>query len=221
MHRRLIWVAVLAMICLAVSGVANADSQNLQLGCSSITCVTGGSIITTGSLAAGDKLTITGDHTTNGEFWIAVYTPVGTSGGNFNSTTPGGNSAVIWQSGVLTSAGDDDSGGNDHNYGSSVNMEGLAGTGATAFNVTDIDIGLISCPTGPPCTFNFALPAGPSYVPGTIIVGFTEDPTGNIVADTPWSESLISGVTSAPEPTTLGLLGLGLLGLPFVRRRQS
>lgn len=214
MPRQVMWVAILTAMSLGLPGVAKADSQNLQLGCVSITCATGGSIITTATLAAGDVLSVTGNSTTDGEFFLAVYIPVGTSGGNFNSTN--GSSAEIWDFGVLSSPTDNDTGGNDHNYGSSVSMESLAGTAATAFNVFDIDTGLVlSCPQGPPCTTDFTLPAG-SYPLGTILVGFVEDSNRNVIADTPWSESLIA----IPEPSTLGMLGFGLLTFVGIAQRK-
>lgn len=166
----------LGVIYLFFSGAAKADTQNIQLGCVSVTCVSNGSILTTQDLT-GATLSVTGNSTTTGELFIAVFVPV-SSGGNF--TLAGGNSTQVWS--VLGEAG-----GNDHTYGSSIGVDPIANS-VTGFLVTDYSIGSFSCMQGPPCTLDFTLPGAVGALPvGAMIVAFTEDANGNVVASTAWS----------------------------------
>jgi hypothetical protein len=79
--------AVLAASTFLFAGAAKADTQNIQLGCVSVTCVSNGSILTTQSLT-GAQLDLTGNSNAAGELFIAIYVPVSTGGGVGNFTGP-------------------------------------------------------------------------------------------------------------------------------------
>jgi hypothetical protein len=191
-------VATLAL-CLSFGGAVKANStQNLQLGCVSVTCVSNGGILTTENLT-GATLNVTGNSNASGELFIAIYVPV-SSGGNF--TLASGNSTQVWS--VLG-----EKSGNDHTYGSTIGVDPIANS-VTGFLVSDIDTHIdFTCASNGPCTSaNFTVPG--TFPIGAMFVAFTEttDGTDTVVASSPWSESVLA----VPEPSSLVLLGVGLLG---------
>ncbi len=118
MKKILISEVLLAAFCLIFASATKADTQNIQLGCVSVTCVSNGSILTTQTLT-GAQLDLTGNSNAAGELFIAIYVPVSTGGGVGNFIGP--NSLEVWsvlEPGVTP--------GNDHSYGSTLGNDPFA-----------------------------------------------------------------------------------------------
>lgn len=127
---------------------------------------------------------------------------------SFNATSRRGGTLTI------TLTDDSFSGAVGSNLATNTSINGVtsgAVTFATQFNGTNIG--------------NFAS-TGPAYS-GTTTANVV-DTTGGFsltqIATITHTRSGVTGfnmITTVPEPATLGLLGLGLIGLAFVRRRQA
>jgi hypothetical protein len=102
-------------------------------------------------------------------------------------------------------------------FASTVSQEqGATGISAGSFNVYSY---LVGTWTG---TVNVGqsviLPSGPV---GTIYMAYLTDSSGNLIAVSPWSSTLISVGTSVPEPSSLALLAVGLIGVILIGRRRD
>ncbi|GAC1620407.1 MAG: hypothetical protein PVS2B2_14030 [Candidatus Acidiferrum sp.] len=162
----------------------NAKADNLHLCDTNIVCNAGSVIpITTTTVFAN------GSFSAGDTLYIAVLTPVLDNSGTFNSGTN------LWAA----------LGENPNqvfpNLASAISQEGGAtGIVAGSFNVSDFSVGSWTGST------QITLPSS-SF--GTMFVAFTEDANGGLSLVSPWSSSLVN----VPEPSSLTLLGAGLLGL--------
>jgi hypothetical protein len=178
-------------LCFLFGGVARADNLHL---CDINTVCNSGSVIsiqssTTTVFANGSS------YGAGATLFLLVLNPVSDTSGNWN----GGN---LWNV-VL--------GSSPQNYptlSSAISQEQI-GTGMVvgSFNVSSISQGSWNGST------TVTLPGGQPI--GTIYMAYVLDASGNLVAVTPWSSSLVN----VPEPSSFVLLGAGLLGLALASRK--
>lgn len=203
MIRKTLVVLALAIVALCYSAPAKADNIHLCDISQWTSCNAGNAIqIQSGTTQSW----VFGAANSSETLYIAVLTPNAGSSGNFTS---GSNLwAVLGISPTQVFP----------NFSSTVSQEQLA-TGMTpgSFNASFFPVGAWtgSVTLGQSVTLPGGMPIG------TIFIAFLTDSSGNLVAVSPWSSSLIT-VGSVPEPSSLMLLGTGLLALGgFARRRFS
>lgn len=198
MIRKTLVVLALAIVAFCYSAPAMADNIHLCDINQLTTCNAGNAIqIQTGTTQAWAFGTANSSET----LYIAMLTPNVGTGGNFNSNTNLWAVLGISPTQVFP------------NFASTVSQEQLA-TGFTAgsFSASYFAVGAWTgtVTVGQSVT----LPGGAPM--GTIFIAFLLDSSGNLVAVSPWSSSLIT----VPEPSVLVLLGTGLLALgAFAGRR--
>jgi len=177
-------------LCFIFGGVAKADNLHL---CDVNTVCNSGSVISVFGTPA--TVFVNGTSYTGGTLYLLVMTPASGNSGNWNSSNNLWNVLGVNPSQTYPT------------LASAISQEsGATGLTPGSFNVSSVSQGTGLWNGSATVT----LPAGPV---GTIYMAFVLDASGNLVAVTPWSSSMVNaGNTSVPEPSSLSLVGIALIG---------
>ncbi len=203
---------------LGLAFTSQASADELQFVCTPSLCPAG----TSGQLTSNPQpmfnvIAQGGSSTTaiTGNFDLAVAVPNATLSVTVNGFSPAF-SNTSWTTGSLFTALSEETGGSDGLIVNFKNRSADAGVTAASYAVYEYGLGTF---TGGKGTGDISVTAWSGNLPlGTVLFGYLENGDTSVGIQVP--NGAVGPITVVPEPGSVALFGMGLLGLVgFARRR--